>query len=391
MTDTHVRKMASFPGGGLYVGRPLVNVSALQSWAQEYGIQLVSDPHVTVVYSRADVVLPLDRPSVVVPAADLQRIGPLGPSGAIVLFLDAPALSERWREARDLGASWDYPTGYRAHMTLTFTSDSQKWDVVPGTQVDWAKVKLPPFPLVFGPEAAGPIAASAFSLLFGTAYDVLPLMKGDTATCTHATADECTDPSCAMHSESVKKAIAAFVADDVAKGLPLRKRLEARTPHTIAALRADLTPGVIRKSDAVDQQLVSGWAIVSADAEHRPLIDRQNQIMPLDVVAKAARAFLDNLGTLGTLHLRKSDDKDAEPIPFGWVTEGLVVTPVVKALLDLPTNTPFGFAITARVENAVVWKAVKEKRLEMFSVGGRGTLVHATVKNPSPTSVFPVA
>lgn len=134
---------------GLYVSRQLTPESAaeLQAWAESQGfIGAAAYPelHVTIVHSRTwPALIPDTEPLVV--SGDDRRVTPLGPSGAVVLHFQSPALEARWREALDAGATWDFD-GYLPHVTIAFNGEPVDLDAVA------------PFagPLVFGPEIFKP-------------------------------------------------------------------------------------------------------------------------------------------------------------------------------------------------------------------------------------------
>ncbi len=144
--------LPGFPGRGLRVMRPLVNRDALSRWLSEIGaMNAVPDTQVTVLNTRADVLLPLDQPVVVVPPADFTGIVRLGPVGAASLCFSSPVFAARHREAMAAGAS-DDGSDMGSHLTL-----GQVATTADGTAFDWSTVRLPSFPLVFGPETAEPV------------------------------------------------------------------------------------------------------------------------------------------------------------------------------------------------------------------------------------------
>jgi hypothetical protein len=122
---------------GVYVSRPVRNTEDLILWADRARVPLVSDPHVTIVFSRKEIVWIPDNALLVIHPAAIKAFGPLGDM-ALVVFLTSPQLEARWNLARDLGATWDY-VGYKPHISL-----AEKW----------LRTALPPidFPLVLGPE-----------------------------------------------------------------------------------------------------------------------------------------------------------------------------------------------------------------------------------------------
>lgn len=135
----------------LYVNRPVLNADEIAAWAKSIGIStVVTDPHVTIAYSKE----PVDWPE--------RQVGPLriAPKGAsverfgrdkdcLVLTFDSQELEERWQDLVDSGCSWDWPS-YRPHITLS-------WSGYNG--LDLAPAEIPPFSgeLVLGSEEFAPI------------------------------------------------------------------------------------------------------------------------------------------------------------------------------------------------------------------------------------------
>lgn len=326
---------------GLYIGRPVVNHAQLRAWATQHGIRLVPDPHVTVLYSTRAITMPIARASVYVWPDAFKSIGALGPKGARVLFLDVPELAARNAQARTGGAEETWPT-YRPHVTLWYEDDAMPSGLDPKT------IPLPDFPIILGPEAAGPLWDDVFWNLFPD------------------------------RAEASLLSAATWKADTPYAGL--RWLLEQRTPHTIAALRQGADPRAVRKM--APERLVSGWGLVSNAADGRALVDKQREWVPLPTIARAMKGFMAGERILGGLHLQ---DEHGAPLQFGTVTEALIVTPQVKKILDLPRRTPFGAAITAHVASDVGWRYVEAKTFRMFSIGGiaqkrRVQIAHATTQ-----------
>jgi hypothetical protein len=137
----------------LYVRRNLTAECANQvrDWAKAQGIPNLVPPdqlHVTIVYSRGarPNLVPLNDQVCDIAAND-RSVGPLGDKGAFVLFFNNQTLQNRWDQANRASATWDYETGYRPHVTLTYDAE--------GAQLSGVK----PFTgrLIFGPEIHEPI------------------------------------------------------------------------------------------------------------------------------------------------------------------------------------------------------------------------------------------
>lgn len=134
---------------GLYVQRKLLNADELLSWAKAAGIpNLVpaDQMHVTNVYSRKGVTLTTRTIGLTVEGG-ARSIEPLGDKGAVVLMFESKKLNDRWQEAADAGATWDYETGYHPHVTLSYDAGGK----------DLSALKAPDTPLQFGPEIHEPI------------------------------------------------------------------------------------------------------------------------------------------------------------------------------------------------------------------------------------------
>jgi hypothetical protein len=135
----------------LYVHRPLLNADELIAWAKANGFTNTLAPqdlHVTIAFSKAPLMWERFTPdtSILTVTPATTSVKPLGDKGAVVLLFTSEVLSERWKEFRDGGASWDWPE-YQPHVSITYH----------GEDVDLSKVKPYTGKLVFGPEVFGPI------------------------------------------------------------------------------------------------------------------------------------------------------------------------------------------------------------------------------------------
>jgi len=136
----------------LYVSRPVLNADAIIAWAKTQGFQTALQPddlHVTVAFSRTPVdwtkLTQLEN-TVTVPAVAAYEskrfITRLGETGdAAVLQFESDDLGRRWRQIKDIGASWDWPA-YQPHITIS-------WNAPAGIEV-----KAQPYlgEIVLGPE-----------------------------------------------------------------------------------------------------------------------------------------------------------------------------------------------------------------------------------------------
>lgn len=139
---------------GLYVRRNLTpdSARAFADWARAQGFTNIvpeHELHATIVHSRAPVWF---RPQggIIAAAAKGRVVTPLGDKGAIVLHFTCPELEARWKEARQMGASWDHGDSYSPHVTITYDAG----------EVDLSKVEPFPGDLVLGPEIHQPLNES---------------------------------------------------------------------------------------------------------------------------------------------------------------------------------------------------------------------------------------
>lgn len=108
----------------LYISRKVINADAIIAWAKAQGFKTTfkaEDLHVTVAYSKAPLDwfdIPHGISRVSIPAGGPRAVQRLGDAGAVVLRFNSASLADRWKELRQLGASWDYDS-YRPHITIT--------------------------------------------------------------------------------------------------------------------------------------------------------------------------------------------------------------------------------------------------------------------------------
>lgn len=107
----------------LYVCRKLKNADELIEWAKAQGFKKTlpaDDMHVTIVYSKKKMnwfSVPDGFDSYQNEYDDDRSVEALGE--AVVLKFTSTDLSARWKEFRDAGASWDYPS-YMPHVSITY-------------------------------------------------------------------------------------------------------------------------------------------------------------------------------------------------------------------------------------------------------------------------------
>jgi hypothetical protein len=130
----------------LYVSRPLNNGEEFIEWAKSQGFEKTLDEsefHVTIAFSRDKVDWDKieEQTNTMTIEGGIRTVEPLGSDGAVVLKFKSEFLPKRWKEIKDLGASWDYE-GYTPHVTITYK----------GTDIDLSQVKPFTGKIILGPE-----------------------------------------------------------------------------------------------------------------------------------------------------------------------------------------------------------------------------------------------
>ena len=125
----------------LYVSRRVVNWGAIKSWAEGQGIQnLVTDPHVTVLYSKTPVVWgEMGRTwggdsktgNITIEPGGPREVDKFDVGDALVLYIPGIwELDSRHADMVERGASHDFPE-YRAHITLSYDPGVDPADLEP--------------------------------------------------------------------------------------------------------------------------------------------------------------------------------------------------------------------------------------------------------------------
>jgi Putative phage serine protease XkdF len=121
---------------------------------------------------------------------------------------------------------------------------------------------------------------------------------------------------------------------------------------------------IVKVSDEL--RLVFGWANVTLmDGEE--VVDTQNDVMESQVLVKAFMDFMSSSRTGGLMHLR---DEAGAPVGVGEVVFAFPFTADLKKAfgIEMPAE---GVVIGFRADDDAVWKAVKDGKLQAFSIGGR--------------------
>lgn len=106
-----------------------------------------------------------------------------------------------------------------------------------------------------------------------------------------------------------------------------------------------------------DQRLVFGWANVA------DVVDSHGDIIPADVLEKAAYNFNLNFRDAGQMHTGGS---------VGRLVESFMVTPEKLAAMGLASDAlPIGLWVGFKIDDADVWEKVKAGDYPMFSIQGR--------------------
>lgn len=110
------------------------------------------------------------------------------------------------------------------------------------------------------------------------------------------------------------------------------------------------------------EQLVSGWASVSVNADGSVPLDWQDDIIAPDTLEKAAINFMLDYRESGVMHKGSA---------VGTVVESIVLTKEKQEALGIPENSvPQGWFITVKVHDSEVFAKVKDGTYKMFSIQG---------------------
>ena len=116
-----------------------------------------------------------------------------------------------------------------------------------------------------------------------------------------------------------------------------------------------------------DEQLVSGWANVAINKDGSIPLDWQDDVIPPEVLEKAAINFMMDYRESGEMH--QGDSK-------GTVVESIVLTKEKQEAIGIPEGTvPEGWFITVKVHDPEVFAKVKDGTYRMFSIQGNAKRV----------------
>jgi hypothetical protein len=133
----------------------------------------------------------------------------------------------------------------------------------------------------------------------------------------------------------------------------------------------------VAKVDA-DQQIIGGWASIVA-YDGKPVVDSQDDIIPVNELEQAAERFLLDSRKLGDMHTR---------LGTGRITQSFVYTPTKAKLGHIAKDDKgrqiYGWWVEFKVDDAEAWKACKSgERLEL-SIGGAAVPIHLRNKRRNP-------
>lgn len=110
------------------------------------------------------------------------------------------------------------------------------------------------------------------------------------------------------------------------------------------------------------EQLVSGWANISVNADGSIPLDWQDDVIAPETLEKAAIGFMLNYRESGVMH---------EGGPVGTVVESIVFTKEKQEAIGIPEGVvPQGWFITVKVHDPEVFRKVTDSTYKMFSIQG---------------------
>lgn len=111
-----------------------------------------------------------------------------------------------------------------------------------------------------------------------------------------------------------------------------------------------------------DEQLVSGWANVSINADGSIPLDWQDDMIDPETLEKAALKFMEEYRGSGVQH---------EGGAVGTVVESIVFTKEKQEAIGIPEGTvPQGWFITVKIHDKETFAKVKDGTYKMFSIQG---------------------
>lgn len=120
----------------------------------------------------------------------------------------------------------------------------------------------------------------------------------------------------------------------------------------------------IQKADP-DKRLVFGWALVSATADGKKIIDHQGDIVEQEDLEEAAYEYVLNFRDAGEEHIGSLRKK-------ARMVESVVFTEEKLQAMGIPAgNIPYGWWIGFYVDDDKAWELIKNGTYTMFSIEGK--------------------
>lgn len=163
----------------------------------------------------------------------------------------------------------------------------------------------------------------------------------------------------------------------VSGGKAIKNKMQPAKPMTNAA-PSDPTPttasapqitwsGEIKKSNEEKRQLFGYCTVTSIDG--KPVVDRQDDYIPLDEIEKAAYSYVLESRKGGDQHTRIG----SQPLHTSDMIESFVVTPEKLAAMGLPEDAvPHGWWVGFKVNDDETWEKFKREERTGFSIHGKG-------------------
>jgi len=117
----------------------------------------------------------------------------------------------------------------------------------------------------------------------------------------------------------------------------------------------------VMKSDD-DKRLVFGWASVAVRVTGEVIEDRQEDIVEIEELERAAYEYTVDFGTAGEMHERGG---------IGRLVESVVFTKEKAAAMGIPEGyLPEGWWVGFRILDDGVWQKIKSGEYSCFSIEG---------------------
>ena len=381
----------------MYVRRQLLNAPDIVEWAKSNGFETTLDPidmHVTVAFSRAEMDWPAEQAdggmSVDGGKRSLKRLGAEG--DAVVLTFEAFPLTERWKEFRSMGASWDWPS-YQPHVTISYNTGD----------IDVSAIRPYIGPLQFGPEIFEPVKEDWKTTITEKAMteqidprvmDYLAKNAPEILAVMIKLQPGAADVHVASAGKGKKKPFKATLEEQRRKRAEGSDLDDGKPVDTYKSEEWSMPLEIVKTQE--DQQLVFGWASVS-EIEGKLVIDKQDDVILPEDLESAAYEYLkwlqepDEAKVLGflekfeptlaksfTLTLNKRSDAGMgymhESKVLSVLIESMVFTKQKQELLGIDLGLQ-GWWVGWHVSDKDMFLKVKNRELPELSIGGRAVRV----------------